>query len=961
MSEWQQQAEYEQRQRALAASKLAEQRLSEQALREREAQFTTTTPPPTPPTPELVDYGFSVPKTVPKPPEIPLVDYGSSVPKITSPIYQEGKITEGLGTGSVKPEYVRNVIISNIGSQKIYLKNIDTNINILESNIRVYKEIESNNTWDSYDWSKYDGGLTQYKKEMSNQIDTLNVARQNQEKATNNLLILNAKLKFNESGNINPREYIINKEDTGTYVVRFGDDPTQFRTFNNKTAANDFAKQLAKDQNTKIKNLEKDGIITKTDKGYEIISDTTDMERARLIDAGFIIDVGIKSGWSRQIYEWGQQFGDHNWKDKPTNERNLGDYLHGSSEYYAAVLGTGGLNSLENSIDWINSFMGNKSSPKSQLTVENLRRYEGGLDPARQAMVYMGGAGASYLANTLAYIPVGVAVTGIFTGATKIAAGLKITSPEAVKKIAQTIASQPLLAKAILYSTITSLEAAQIYKEYKSGKDMGDVLGREAVRAGALMGSFHGMDIGFRLPTKVKGWIDTRGRTNIPLDELMSPEYIKGDKNIGLYQSGSKQQYSEEFKAYARRMSASKYMGEVAPNEMRLWHGTENYDQWIKRVGLTTDVAAGTSTSKFSGLFVAPELSPLRLPRGAGGSIEGGKLGIPTFGGTSYGAYGIDAIVDVMPSGMSRAETQAWLALQAGKRTAYIPPVSMITQEMEAIIPEGSKLRLVSTDWYINWQGVRVPVNKYVLIGVEEVANATATGVKLVDYAVVAESTLPTKQVYLSFGLISPSGNSISNLSPREISVMASEYGVTVTEMKSIISDTTKMLELNNTSIPDTKYTSLSDSLSKTDLIKLTEMDYSKFARDIVEMSTTEQKTIFETTPTTTITETINEMTYKQMYEILPTLYESYTKKEITEIIKKLDYKHKLLFNKVSIEMKSTEKVPKQFGRFKVEFFYKESDTKRITIAKTFDQALRKVWFDRGSPTIPKRVKVTKI
>jgi hypothetical protein len=200
----------------------------------------------------------------------------------------------------------------------------------------------------------------------------------------------------------------------------------------------------------------------------------------------------------------------------------------------------------------------------------------------------------------------------------------------------------------------------------------------------------------------------------------------------------------------------------------------------------------------------------------------------------------------------------------------------MITREMEAIIPEGSMLKLVGTEWYINWAGVRVPVNKYVLIGAEEVSAARAAGATLRTYGSVAESSLPSKVTYLTFG-VSPAGVSgvdYTKLSESEISALAKTYGISTSEMKTLIEETTSSIS-DVSNISTSGYSNLSKYLSATDMSELSKIDYKQFATELTKLNPDELATTLNFMSSDILTSTLSEMTLPQLSTTLSKLSES--------------------------------------------------------------------------------------
>jgi hypothetical protein len=73
------------------------------------------------------------------------------------------------------------------------------------------------------------------------------------------------------------------------------------------------------------------------------------------------------------------------------------------------------------------------------------------------------------------------------------------------------------------------------------------------------------------------------------------------------------------------------------------------------------------------------------------------------------------------------------------------------------------------------------------------------------------------------------------------------------------------------------------------------------------------------------------------------------------------DYVPLFLPNTKAEKERFGDKPSKKLTEFRVIFYFKNKDTKRLIEARSFNEALRRTWFDRGSNVIPKRVKVIRI
>jgi len=500
---------------------------------------------------------------------------------------------------------------------------------------------------------------------------------------------------------------------------------------------------------------------------------------------------------SFQLFEWGQKAG-----PEDSAVRKL-------TEYYSTVLGAGET-AIANTVGFVSGILTGSRPEIRSVTPETIG-YVKNLSPRQKAYLATGAWGGAFLGSYVSAIPVGVATSELIRGVASIAKYVGATTPAQIASIGRTISKHPTLARGILYGSMVGINAVDIYKAYEAG-NLKDPMGEAAMRAAYLGGSILGFQTGAKVDQKVRDWWATRGRELIPPTELWTEETIK-TRALPTYKDTVKQKWPDEFKDMAKRLTADGYLGDVLPEEYRVWHGTG--DPWDLRYGEVTAAQTGTSLNKFPGLFVSPEPSPLRLGAGAVAG-ERVNLGIPGLTGTPE-LITFDSIVGTMPSGMTRAKVWDWLVGQVGKSTVYIPPVSMITREMEAVLPVGTKMAKIGVDWYTNWAGHRVLINKYILIP-EELYGLidSATPAVLTQLAkggvevstlgdIVSKSVATTADTYLAFG-ITPTSTMYSQyeLSEPMITSLMEETGLSREEILALSSLSSPTIsELSSTSLSD--------------------------------------------------------------------------------------------------------------------------------------------------------------
>ena len=480
--------------------------------------------------------------------------------------------------------------------------------------------------------------------------------------------------------------------------------------------------------------------------------------------AGF--DITTKGGLSTGFYDW-------------VDKNAKSDTVKRAGEYGAVLIGQSekvNANTLGRISSWVS---GKPQANYRKFDIDTLKQIKD-LDPVDIGYLRVGANGANFLANYAAFVPIGVATSTVLKGISSIGpvreAGKLLSKTEIVRRVL----AEPKLVQAMLYAPVVGIGVDKVFSDYQAGVPKDEILNYVLMTAGTLSGAAYGSVSGYKLSKKIEGWLATRGRSKIPPSELWSPEALKSQK-YSTYKSSKKDVWSNEFKATARELTADGYLGEVAPGEYRVWHGTpkpiKDGDYFAKGVW---SVGQGDSTKHAGvGLFVAPGPSSygIRLHKSLQG--KGATLGLPGVSSTGEIAA-IDAFVEVMPSGLTQAQLKAWFIKQVGDSTVYIPPISTITREMEALLPPGTQLGVVGQEWYTNFGGQRVLVNKYVLI---PAGAAVPAGVKTVSLASVSSSSLPTSEAYLAMGLVPPTYQSLST---SQINALSTQSGLSKSEISSL-------------------------------------------------------------------------------------------------------------------------------------------------------------------------------
>lgn len=210
------------------------------------------------------------------------------------------------------------------------------------------------------------------------------------------------------------------------------------------------------------------------------------------------------AGLSQRLYDWGEKFGDENWKNKPLSERDLGDFIQSQTEYYSATFGSGMLNPLEDTVAVVFRALGKAdlvyggAESVRQMSREALAKYEKLSEP-QKIYVAAGTVGATFLGSYAAALPVGVVAGRVMSASAQIAARLGMNSASAVGKIASTIAANPKLMQAMVWAPIVGVEASKVYEDYKAGVSQDEILSRLAIRGAGIVGGVKGFEKGISL------------------------------------------------------------------------------------------------------------------------------------------------------------------------------------------------------------------------------------------------------------------------------------------------------------------------------------------------------------------------------------------------------------------------------------------------------------------------------
>ena len=258
---------------------------------------------------------------------------------------------------------------------------------------------------------------------------------------------------------------------------------------------------------------------------------------------------------------------------------------------------------------------------------------------------------------------------------------------------------------------------------------------------------------------------------------------------------------------------------------------------------------------------------------------------------TKGGEISIDALVDVMPSGMTKAQIWSWLTAQAGTQAAYIPPVSMMSSEMEAIIPSTSVLVKVGDAWYTNWAGHRVLVNKYVLLPSDlpaEILSAmTRKGMEVVSLHDLVSKAPSVADTYLTFGIVPPSYMySGAELSDDAIKALAKAYNISEAEVRTLVKSTAYSLADISSSLQRT-YPELTLDKLKT-LLEYRSDPSKTVSISKPSVSTPAEPTKISDLSSTELTSVLSSLDSSALSSVLPSLsptqMSSLTEKQITSL-----------------------------------------------------------------------------
>jgi len=351
------------------------------------------------------------------------------------------------------------------------------------------------------------------------------------------------------------------------------------------------------------------------------------------------------------------------------------------------------------------------------------------LSEGEENVLTLGYTLGSLLGSYAVSVPIGAGVSVANSAAAGIASKLGLTAPSAVRSIASTLAKHPKLLQAALWAPVVGEESHHVYQRYKAGASPDQILREMAPRIAYFIGTYYGLKHGYELPSKIRGWWATRGKTKIPPEELWR-EYTREFRRLPTYKSLTPEERLKEFKELASQLNAEKYLGKVPKGKYRVWHGTP--DPWGYRVGEVTEAGTGhiTRYRELPGVYFAPEPSPLRLAPPAGETVS--RMGLPRVGGVPE-IVSVDALVRQMPKGLSRSQLISWLRKRIGDGVVYVPgSTPFLTSEMEAILPAGSKLMKLSDAFWTELGGRRILVSQYkLLLPGKELQQALAKGYKL--------------------------------------------------------------------------------------------------------------------------------------------------------------------------------------------------------------------------------------
>ena len=254
--------------------------------------------------------------------------------------------------------------------------------------------------------------------------------------------------------------------------------------------------------------------------------------------------------------------------------------------------------------------------------------------------------------------------------------------------------------------------------------------------------------IGIKLSNILEGRIRTRGLKEVPTEQIVEPEVIRGEK-----------MFPTSTRKHLKLFKESKFKLVKMEERLGVWHAATSTKETgfsqVIRTELGKTGLVGVGSEYLPGGFVSPSLSPYFL------KVSGSPytfMGTDLFPGTPTVAY-------IYPKGIKQYKGRTvrgmwdFLFDKAKKGWVYTHRVSIKT-EVEGLVPPGTPIRGIDKRFYVKWKGVRIPIVEFTTkIGGVKPGRITTIG------------ALPT--AYVKPSIISPLGVGILDILSK-----GKEYGV---------------------------------------------------------------------------------------------------------------------------------------------------------------------------------------
>lgn len=228
-----------------------------------------------------------------------------------------------------------------------------------------------------------------------------------------------------------------------------------------------------------------------------------------------------------------------------------------------------------------------------------------------------------------------------------------------------------------------------------------------------LVGAGIGAGVTGAIAPKVTGYFRTIGKEYARPEDIIDPRVLSGSKN---FPTAPTYKHLDLFKSSPYKLSTDEPLG--------VWHATPS--------PFGKEPIASKGSSELPGLYTAPSLSPHFLKIGGGYKLFG--LGMESALGKSPTA------LRIYPKDIIKGYPK-----KSSPGYAFVPGMKT---EIEAIIPEGTKLFKIDSPYYSTYKGTNFPIVKYGVLGEGEQPLGGAKPVSLKDLQKsYSYSTKPTSLI----------------------------------------------------------------------------------------------------------------------------------------------------------------------------------------------------------------------